>query len=76
MKNDKHTVTITDGKYLRGLLWKDTVSLTTVRQSAAGNTISLANGVDGRSTDIIQNGGRTDDQLTWAIRNRDYLPAL
>jgi hypothetical protein len=48
-------------------------TLTTARQSASGNTISLANGIDGGSTDIIQNGGRTGDQITWAIRNRDYL---
>jgi hypothetical protein len=62
------------GSFLHdGITWKDTVSLTTARQSASGNTISLADGIDGGSTDIIQNGGRTGDQITWAIRNRDYL---
>jgi hypothetical protein len=56
-----------------GLTWKDIIQLTVVKQSSAENAVSLANGYDGGVTEIVQRGGRTGDQVTWNVRNKDYI---
>jgi hypothetical protein len=56
-----------------GLSWKDIVQLTTARQAAEEAVVSLANGYDGGTTDVARRGGRTGDQVTWSVRNKDYL---
>jgi hypothetical protein len=56
-----------------GLTWKDIIQLTIARQAAQENAVSLANGWDGGTTEILRKGTRSGDQVTWNIRNKDYM---
>ncbi|MDR1074035.1 MAG: hypothetical protein LBL45_10240 [Treponema sp.] len=56
-----------------GLTWKDIIQLTTARQLGTEAAVSLANGYDGGTTVIMQKSSRAGDQVTWSIRNKDYI---